>query len=100
MRATTTITASAIIRCAISILNEGQKRAATNFADRFTVPGDLLTDDELQEMDRRVHEIVDDAAEFAENSPEPGEDELYTHVYASEDVNGRLWFDGRRDTGV
>ena len=35
------------VRCAISILNEGQKRAATNFADRFTVPGDLISDDEV-----------------------------------------------------
>jgi len=61
---------------------------------------DLLTEDELQEMDRRVREVVDDAAEFADNSPEPGEDDLYEHVYASEDVHGRLWFDRRRDTGV
>lgn len=30
--------------CAVSILTEGQKRAATTFADRFTMPGDLLTD--------------------------------------------------------
>ena len=35
------------VRCALSMLNEGQKRAATNFADRYTVPGDLLTDEHL-----------------------------------------------------
>ena len=35
------------VRCAVSILNEGQKRAATTFADRFAVPGDLLTDDDV-----------------------------------------------------
>jgi TPP-dependent pyruvate/acetoin dehydrogenase alpha subunit len=44
-------------------------------------------------MDRRVHEEVDDAADFAEDSPEPGIEELYRHVYADEDVNGRLFFD-------
>ena len=33
--------------CAVSILSEGQKRAATTFADRFTVPGDLITDDDV-----------------------------------------------------
>ena len=33
------------VRCGISILSEGQKRAASTFADRFTVPGDLLVDD-------------------------------------------------------
>ena len=35
------------MRCAISLLNEGQKRAATTFADRFTVPGDLVTDEDV-----------------------------------------------------
>lgn len=35
------------VACAISILNAGQKRAATTFADRFAVPGGLLTDEPL-----------------------------------------------------
>ncbi|HSJ29955.1 MAG TPA: pyruvate dehydrogenase (acetyl-transferring) E1 component subunit alpha [Longimicrobiales bacterium] len=56
----------------------------------------LLTEEELQAIDARVHTEVDDAAEFAENSPEPTEEELYRHVYAQEDVAGRLYFDGRR----
>jgi pyruvate dehydrogenase E1 component alpha subunit len=56
----------------------------------------LLTEDELQAIDKRVHEEVDDAAEFAENSPEPTDEALYANVYASEDVAGRLYFDGRR----
>src|SRR5690606_5700155 len=47
---------------------------------------DLLTEDELQAMDKRVHEEVDDAAEFADNSPEPTEEALYSNVYAQEDV--------------
>jgi TPP-dependent pyruvate/acetoin dehydrogenase alpha subunit len=46
-------------------------------------------------MDKRVHEEVDDAADFADRSPEPGLDQLYQHVYANEDVRGRLFFDGR-----
>lgn len=33
------------VRCGISILSEGQKRAASTFADRYTVPGDLFVDD-------------------------------------------------------
>jgi pyruvate dehydrogenase E1 component alpha subunit len=56
----------------------------------------LLSEDELQAIDRRVHEEVDDAAEFADQSPEPSSDELYAHVYAQEAVHGRLYFDGRR----
>jgi pyruvate dehydrogenase E1 component alpha subunit len=52
-----------------------------------------ITDDEVKALDQRAHEIVDDAAEFADKSPEPGIEELYTDVYATEDVNGRLFFD-------
>jgi pyruvate dehydrogenase E1 component alpha subunit len=55
----------------------------------------LLSEDELQAIDRRVHEEVDDAAEFADQSPESSQEELYAHVYAQEDVHGRLYFDGR-----
>jgi len=55
----------------------------------------LLTEEELQTMDEKVHEVVEDSAEFAEQSPEPPEEDLYAHVYASEEVAGRLWFDGR-----
>jgi pyruvate dehydrogenase E1 component alpha subunit len=54
---------------------------------------DLLTDDELDAMDDDVQAEVDDSAEFADNSPEPGDEELYTDVYADEDVHGRLFFD-------
>jgi pyruvate dehydrogenase E1 component alpha subunit len=63
------------------------------------IEAELLSDDELQAMDRRVHEEVEDAAEFADNSPEPGAEDLYAHVYADEDVHGRLFFDGRERPG-
>jgi pyruvate dehydrogenase E1 component alpha subunit len=56
----------------------------------------LLTEDDLQEIDARVHTEVDDAAEFADASPEPGPEALYRNVYASGDVAGRLYFDNRR----
>ena len=67
----------------------------TRFIELLKDHGEL-SDDELQEMDREIQEIVAASAEFAENSPEPGVDELYRHAYADEDVHGRLFFD-RRD---
>jgi len=36
----------------------------------------------LKEIDREVKAIVTEAAEFAQNSPEPDPAELYTDVYA------------------
>jgi pyruvate dehydrogenase E1 component alpha subunit len=65
------------------------------FIDQLT-EADLLTEAELEAMDAEVQAEVDDAAEFAEHSPEPGDEELYTDVYADENVHGRLFFD-RRD---
>jgi pyruvate dehydrogenase E1 component alpha subunit len=65
------------------------------FIDQLTEAG-LLTEQELEAMDDEVQAEVDDAAEFADNSPEPGDEELYTDVYADVGVHGRLFFD-RRD---
>jgi TPP-dependent pyruvate/acetoin dehydrogenase alpha subunit len=44
-------------------------------------------------MDESVRAEVDDAAAFAEASPEPSPDTLYDHVYADTGVHGRLFFD-------
>jgi pyruvate dehydrogenase E1 component alpha subunit len=57
---------------------------------------DVLSQEELEGMDDEVKKISADAAEFAENSPEPDAAELYRDVYAAEDIAGRLYFDGRR----
>jgi pyruvate dehydrogenase E1 component alpha subunit len=57
----------------------------------------LLDEEELGAIDKRVHEEVDDAAEFADNSPDPDPSELYTDVYAEINPHGRLFFDRRDD---
>lgn len=40
----------------------------------------LLTEDALKTMDREIKDIVTEAADFAQNSPEPDPSELYTDV--------------------
>ena len=39
------------------------------------------SEDELKAIDRKVKDIISEAAEFAQNSPEPDEAELWTEVY-------------------
>jgi pyruvate dehydrogenase E1 component alpha subunit len=39
------------------------------------------TEDDLKKVDAKVREIVNEAAEFATNDPEPDVSELYTDVY-------------------
>ncbi len=42
----------------------------------------LATEDDLKAMDKQVRQIVNNAAEYATESPEPAPDELYTDVLA------------------
>ena len=39
-----------------------------------------VTEDALKDIDKRIRSIVSEAADFAENSPEPAMSELYTDV--------------------
>ena len=50
-----------------------------NLRDRMDKAG-FLDEAELKEMDRKVKEIVGQAAEFAQTSPEPDPSELYTDI--------------------
>ena len=50
------------------------------FRDRV-VKEELLTAEELDAIDQRVDRDMEEAAQFAESSPEPALEELYTDVY-------------------
>jgi len=44
--------------------------------------GNLATEDDLKEIDKDIKAVVNEAAQFAQDSPEPAETELWTDVYA------------------
>ncbi|MEJ2203071.1 MAG: pyruvate dehydrogenase (acetyl-transferring) E1 component subunit alpha [Gemmatimonadota bacterium] len=58
----------------------------------------VLDQTALEEMDAGVRELVEEAVEFADNSPRPGPEALYAHVWADINPNGRLNFDGRGES--
>jgi pyruvate dehydrogenase E1 component alpha subunit len=64
------------------------------FADLLARTG-ILSQEQLEEMDAEVKRLSEEAADFADKSPEPDTNELYTEIYAEENVNGRLYFDMR-----
>ena len=66
----------------------------TLLRDRL-LEADLLTKEELEAMDSDVRKEVDEAADFADEAPFPPEEDLYAHVYAETNPNGRLFLDGR-----
>lgn len=53
------------------------------FSSSLTEQG-LIDDEGVARIEARVKEEIDHAAKFAEESPEPDPQELYTHVYAQE----------------
>jgi len=85
---------SGVYRTKEDVEREKLKDPIRIFADLLARQG-ILSQEELEEMDAEVKRVSEEAAEFAENSPEPAVSELYTEIYAEEDVNGRLYFDMR-----
>ena len=64
------------------------------FAD-LLAEADILSQEELEEMDAEVKKTSEEAAEAADQAADPEPSSLYQDVYAEEDVNGRLYFDMR-----
>ena len=52
------------------------------FSDSLREKG-VLDDQALAEMEKRVREEVERSLKFAESSPEPAPEELFTHIYAN-----------------
>jgi pyruvate dehydrogenase E1 component alpha subunit len=85
---------SGVYRTKEDVEKEKAKDPIRIFADLLARVG-ILSQEQLEEMDAEVKRVSEEAAEFAENSPEPDVDQLYTEIYASEDVAGRMYFDMR-----
>ena len=62
--------------------------------DRLFAAG-LLDQKGLEAMDAEVRAVVNEAAEFAEASPQPDPAALYENVYSQINEHGRLFVDGR-----
>jgi pyruvate dehydrogenase E1 component alpha subunit len=51
---------------------------------RFILEKEIATEEELNQQDDEGIRIVDEAVQFAESSPEPEPEELFTDIYVSE----------------
>jgi pyruvate dehydrogenase E1 component alpha subunit len=85
---------SGVYRTKEDVEKEKANDPITLFA-QLLARNDILSQQELEEMDAEAKRVSEEAAQFAENSPEPPLDEVYQDIYADEDVNGRLYFDMR-----
>lgn len=50
----------------------------------YLVEQDLATQAELKEIERKIQAVVDDAVQFALDSPEPDASELYRYIFAED----------------
>jgi pyruvate dehydrogenase E1 component alpha subunit len=61
-----------------------EKRDAIEHVRTMLLDGKHASEDDLKAIDKEIKEIVNAAAEFSKESPEPSLDELYTDIYADE----------------
>lgn len=50
----------------------------------YLIEQNLTTQDDLKAIERRVQGVIDDAIQFAQDSPEPDPSELYRYVFAED----------------
>jgi pyruvate dehydrogenase E1 component alpha subunit len=59
-----------------------EKRDAIEHVRQMLLTGGHATEDDLKKIDKEIKEIVNEAAEFSKESPEPDLSELWTDIYA------------------
>ena len=59
-----------------------EERDAIEQVRHLLLDGGMATEDELKAIDKEIKDIVNEAAEFSRQSPEPPAEELWTDIYA------------------
>jgi pyruvate dehydrogenase E1 component alpha subunit len=83
-----------VYRTKEDVEREKEKDPIRLFAD-LLAEAEILSQEELEAMDEEVKRVAEEAADFAENSADPGLDQVYTNIYAEKNDSGRLFLDGR-----
>ncbi len=52
---------------------------------KYLLEKEIATQDELDDLDKKVEADVEEAVQFAESSPEPAPEALFEHIYVDED---------------
>lgn len=66
-------------------VSEWRERDPIGMVEHKLIENDVLDEDGIQEIKDEAKEQIDEAVQFAEESDEPPEEELYTDVYSGED---------------
>ena len=52
-----------------------------NTMKKYLISKKMINEIKLEELEEKIKSIIDDSVNFAKNSPEPSENELYTDIY-------------------
>ena len=63
------------------VLNMREKHDPINLYQSYILENKLASEETLKAIEKEVKQIVEEAVDFAQNSPEPEPSELYTEVY-------------------
>ena len=63
------------------VLNMREKHDPINLYQSYILDNKLASEEALKTIEKEVKQIVEEAVDFAQNSPEPEPSELYTEVY-------------------
>jgi len=72
--------AGAVYRTKEEVEKEKLRDPIVLFRDRAVAAG-VLTDEDLQSIEKDVNDVIDEAVAFADASPEPPPEELFTDIY-------------------
>ena len=72
--------AGAVYRTKEEVEREKLRDPIVLFRER-AVGGGVLTEEDVQAVEKDVNDIIDEAVAFADASPEPGPEELFTDIY-------------------
>lgn len=66
-----------------SEVNENMNRDPILIFKNLLISENLINDEELERIESIINDEINEIKEFAENSPEPTSEDLFTHIYAS-----------------
>ena len=65
-------------------IREWQENDPIGIYRKYLVGNDISSEEELNDVDNKAAEIVKEAVQFAESSPDPAPEELFTNIYVEE----------------
>jgi len=63
------------------VANMREHHDPINLYREYLLKNKFCTEEDLKTIDKEIKQIIEETVEFAQNSPEPDPDELYTEVY-------------------